>query len=274
VAPEVPSKHRHELYKTQRIAPVTESSVSDWILGGTGFVDPFHVAGSDDRDRFLGVQDFYAMSEGRDYGYRHADGWAFALLEMLVDPVLVSWVSEWVRERCEKMSGGVCAANHRFLLRLWRRMVLRRQQAVLRKSREGKEDAHDGSSSSSSSSSSVDRADVRPGGELECEEGLGNEVRVGRDYDAGDDEVRRVPIVHEPRPSVGEEVDGGVEERDWSRVGVEERLSAAGAAPVTADASAGAVRVGAASLGGHGRMLYNPPDYPYVENSVGLFKAF
>ena len=37
---------------------------------------------------------------------------------------------------------------------------------------------------------------------------------------------------------------------------------------MTADRSAGAVRVGAGSVGGHGRMLYNPQDYPYAENSV------
>ena len=139
----------------------------------------------------------------------------------------------------------------------------RHEQAVLRKSRDGKEDADDGCSSAS------DRADEGPGGESDCEEGIGNEVLVGQDDDdAGDDEARRAPIVHEPRPSVGEEVDEGVEERDWSRAGVEERLSAAGAAPVTADRSAGAVRVGAGSVGGHGRMLYNPQDYPYAENSV------
>ena len=98
------------------------------------------------------------MFEGRDYGHQHADGWALALLEMLVDPVLVSWVPKWVREQyeranpyfrrvLEKMSGEVCASNHRFLLRLWRRMVWRHEQAVLCKSRDGKEDADDGSSS-------------------------------------------------------------------------------------------------------------------------------
>ena len=47
----MPTKERHDLYKTQRIAPVTESSVGDLILGGTEFVDPFHVAGIDDKDR-------------------------------------------------------------------------------------------------------------------------------------------------------------------------------------------------------------------------------
>ena len=29
-------------------------------------------------------------------------GWAMALLEMLVDPMLVAWVPTWVREQCER----------------------------------------------------------------------------------------------------------------------------------------------------------------------------
>ena len=87
-------------------------------------------------------------------------------------------------------------------------------------------------------------AEEGPGGESECEEGVRDEVRAGQDDDAGDDEARRAPIVHEPRPSVGVEGDGGVEERDWSCVSVEERLCAAGAALVTADRLAGVVHHG------------------------------
>ena len=269
----MPTKARHDLYHKQRILPAAESSCSDMILGGTEFVDPFHRPGPQDKDRFLGVQDLYVKFEGRDYGQQHVDGWALALLEMLVDPVLVSWVPKWVREQyersnpyfrrvLEKMTGEHCRSNHRFLLRLCRKMVWRHEQSVLRKSREGKDVAEDGSSSSS------DGADEGPGGESECEEGIGNELRLGQEDDAGDDEARRVPIVHEPRPSAGEEADEGVEERDWSRAGVEERLSSAGAAPVTADRSAGAARLGSAGLSGYGSKLYNPQDYPYADNSV------
>ena len=124
-------------------------------------------------------------------------------------------------------------------------MVSRHERAVSRKSRDGKKKTGSGSSSS-------DSAQEGPGGESECEEGVRDEVRAGQNDDAGDDEVRRAPIVHEPRPSVGVEGDGGVEERDWSRVSVEERLSAAGAAPVTADRSAGAVSGGVLALRGLG----------------------
>ena len=67
----MPTKARHDLYKKQRIQPVTESSCSDMILGGTEFVDPFHVPGFEDKDRFLGVQDFYAKFEGRDLSLIH-----------------------------------------------------------------------------------------------------------------------------------------------------------------------------------------------------------
>ena len=55
---------------------------------------------------------------------------------------------------------------------------------------------------------------------------------------------------------------------------VEERLSAVGAAPVTADRSAGAVPGGGARVAGVGRMLYNPPHYPYAEKSVVHWREF
>ena len=67
---------------------------------------------------------------------------------------------------------------------------------------------------------------------------------------------------------------GGEEERDWCRVGAEERLGAAGALSVTADRSAGAVRVGAASLGDHERAFYNPPDYLYADDFVVRWRQF
>ena len=130
-------------------------------------------------------------------------------------------------------------------------MVSCHEQAVLRKARDGQTGADNDSASSES-------AEEGPGGESDGEEGVANEVRVGQDDDAGDDEARRKPIEHERRPSVGVEGDEGTEERDWSRVGVEERLNAAGAAPVTADRSSCVVRGGDASVGWHGRMLYNP----------------
>ena len=117
-------------------------------------------------------------------------------------------------------------------------------------------------------------AEEGPGGESECEEGVRDEVRAGQDDDAGDDEARRAPIVHEPRPSVGVEGDGGVEERDWSCVSVEERLCAAGAALVTADRLAGVVPGGGARVAGSGRMLYNPLHCPYADKSVVHLREF
>ncbi len=41
-------------------------------------------------------------------------------------------------------------------------------------------------------------AEEGPGGESECEEGVRDEVRAAQNDDVGDDEVRRVPIVHQP----------------------------------------------------------------------------
>ena len=101
---------------------------------------------------------------------------------MPVDPVLVTWVPKWVREQHEransyfrrvlgKMLGEVCASNHWFLLRLWRRMVSRHERVVSRKSRDGKKKTGSGFSSSDSSQEGTC-------GESECEEGARDEVRA------------------------------------------------------------------------------------------------
>jgi hypothetical protein len=100
---------------------------------------------------------------------------------------------------------------------------------------------------------------------------FGIDVRVGERDDAGDDEDRRVSMVIELVPILGEEIDGGEEERDWFRVGVEKRLVAVGASSVTVDGSAGAV---AASLGDRERAFYDLPDYRFADNSVVHWRQF
>ena len=53
--------------------------------------------------RFLGVQDLVQKfdTDAVD-GKGRKLGWAMALLEMLVDPMLVAWVPTWVREQYER----------------------------------------------------------------------------------------------------------------------------------------------------------------------------
>ena len=274
----MPTKERHDLYKDQRIKEQPDDNVGDSMLGWTNFEDPFQVGGFREQDRFLGIQDFYTAFEGRTHGPRKVDGWSLGLLEMLVDPVLSTWVPKWVREQyeranpyfrrvLEKMLGEVARSNKVFLLRLHKRMVLRHEQSILRKARQGVGDAGEDSASSES-------AGEGPGAESDCEEDVADKIRDGQDDRDDDEEARRLRIVHEPRPSVGVEGDEGTEEKDWARAGLDERLSAAGAAPPTSDRASGAVRRDEWRGGGSSGHLFNPEDYPYEEKSVVHWREF
>ena len=275
----MPTKARHKLYRQQPITSKLSVNVIDSILGWTELGDPFQVAGFPDRDRFLGTQDLYTVFEGRTHGHQKIDGWCLGLMEMLVDPVLSTWVPKWVREQYEranpyfrrvfeKMLSEAALSNKDFLLRLYKRMVLRHEQSVLRKGRSGEATAGQNSGSSSESGGEG------PGGESDLEEGVADEIRQGQDDRDDDAEAVRLRVVHEPRPTVGVEGDEGMEEKDWARAGLEERLSAAGMAQPTADRSTGAIRESDASRGGSSRFLFNPVDYPYEDESVVHWSDF
>ena len=64
--------------------------------GATSFVTPSARAGFPEEDRYLGIPDLYMAFDGRK------DGWALGLMEMLVDPMLLTWVPAWVREQYER----------------------------------------------------------------------------------------------------------------------------------------------------------------------------
>ena len=71
-------------------------------------------------DKYLGIEDLYDAFEGthrrelvyvdEENGWREREprrrpancGWAFALMEMLVDPVLHEWVPKWIVEQYER----------------------------------------------------------------------------------------------------------------------------------------------------------------------------
>ena len=214
----MPTEDRHKVYMNQNVQSGNAKKICVHTLGGTEFVAPLVVSGGEDMTRFLGVSDLYAKFEGRAYGRRYVDGWALALLEMLVDPVLLAWVPKWVREQYERanpyfrrvletMSGEECHSNRSFLLRLCERMVVRHKRAALRKVRDGKQAVE-------SDFVSSDGAGEDPGGESEVE---ADEVTAERDSAGG---------------------------------GIEEGLSDAGAAPVTNDSSTRADQAGQSSKKG------------------------
>ena len=64
-------------------------------FGETDFVEP--------RERLLGVQDLVmAFDTDKVDTKGRKVGWALALMEMLVDPMLMAWVPAWVREQYER----------------------------------------------------------------------------------------------------------------------------------------------------------------------------
>ena len=84
---------RHCVFQ-EGVQSARQVSMDSRHLGGTLVKLPLlTVEGTFDVSRFLGVQDLVEAFEGK---------WGMALMEMLVDPVLSSWVPSWVVEQYER----------------------------------------------------------------------------------------------------------------------------------------------------------------------------
>ena len=115
--------------------------------GATKFEHPFeHVVGAvrSELDEHLGVRDLFDKFEGK-----RDTNWGFAMMEMLVDPVLKTWVPDWVVEQYERgnpffrrvlrrLARQRMASNRQLLLRARKEMV-RRHQAEQKRASQGKE---------------------------------------------------------------------------------------------------------------------------------------
>ena len=75
----------------------TVAPVDQRCWGATEFVEPAPGAG-----RWLGVRDLWMKFEGKKDRRGRVVGWAMALMEMLVDPLLVAWVPAWLVEQYER----------------------------------------------------------------------------------------------------------------------------------------------------------------------------
>ena len=85
---------RHEaIMKHQYLRQEDLATTDTRTWGATVFVGPF--------GRFLGVQDLVWKFDTEDRSGKKI-GWARALMEMLVDPMLVAWVPGWVVEQYER----------------------------------------------------------------------------------------------------------------------------------------------------------------------------
>ena len=120
-------RHMPTALRQERIAQETQRDlrvVDKVCWGDTKFEEQFANATTGQVERFLGVRDLYDKFEGKK------DGWALALMEMLVDPMLYSWVPAWAVEQYER-------ANP-FFRRVLRRLVKQRlptNKALLRRTR-------------------------------------------------------------------------------------------------------------------------------------------
>ena len=91
------TERRHDALQREMAKSQRPLCAHDRILwGATPFRDPLPHALAPEEDAYLGTRDLYMKFEGP------AHGWALALLEMLVDPMLKTWVPGWVVEQYER----------------------------------------------------------------------------------------------------------------------------------------------------------------------------
>ena len=122
-------RHMDRRERHQMIEEVMQHDVKavDRVLwGGTKFEHPFEHAvagGLSELDRHLGVRDLYDKFEGK-----RDTNWGFAMMEMLADPVLSTWVPSWAVEQYERANPFFRRVLHRLVgqrLESNRRLLLR-----------------------------------------------------------------------------------------------------------------------------------------------------
>ena len=221
------------------------------FFGGTVLQAPAPLAGSrpSQLDRFIGVRDLVAAFDGPkhselvweeapegslNYVFKRMDlrsvayGWTFALMEMLVDPVLLEWVPQYVVEQYRRWNPFFVEAlksvgasrsagnrrkpfkSNRHLLRSVHARMVKLADAQHGEDRKAEDEAAAGASGSDSAAVSSDE-----GGPADEAQQL--------------EENTRSVIINESLPTFGDDgPDDGHEAGDWAKASVEARLSAAG----------------------------------------------
>ena len=175
--------------------------------GGTVFARGLGPCG---RDVCLGVVDLYRAFDGRVDSRGKACGWSWALLEMILDPVLAFWVPQFVHEQYRRWNpkfdwcvqralsddfggqGGVSTtvrpvlSNRRLVRRIWQLLGKVQRQAAHRRAR--------GHALVSVSGSGAEDS------ESHGESGLSSECVSDASWRAGIDTA--VKVVIEPRPII------------------------------------------------------------------------
>jgi len=239
-------------------------------------------------DRYLGIQDLYDAFEGtrrreliwveEQGGWRERVtgrpancGWAFALMEMLVDPLLCEWVPKWIVEQYDRRNphfrealvavlreDRAHALTHRQLLFNTRRLMRRLLKAAERAAKV--EEGADGGDGSTSGCGSGDDDDDADDGDAKDDPDLCADSAEGVEA--------RCQMVQEPLPTADGFDDGGAAaDDDWRQRNAEQRASAAGPAPMLVQPLPSlAPRIASAS-----GVSVNPAGYKWdEENFVGL----
>jgi len=242
----MPSTDRARLWNAMAIK-------EPWFFGGTVLEPPLPHAGArpSEQDRFVGVQDLVAAfderrreemvwstpTQGGAYPFRRRRfspgvtyGWSFALMEMLVDPVLLEWVPEYVVEQYKRWNPyfvdfldqvtsewrekGAKLSPARKTNRLFLRKVRARMEAAQKsKQGENKKDEDEQAARASGSDSDPDSS-AGAGSPDEAEQLEAN---------------ARSLLVQDPLPTLGDDgPEGESAPDDWAKATAEERLSAAG----------------------------------------------
>ena len=253
----MPTRARHEaIMKHQHLREEDLATTDTRTWGTTEFVAPLA--------RFLGVQDLVRKFDGRKYRGKEV-GWGRALMEMLVDPMLVAWVPGWVVEQYERWNPefrgslrwatgshtdkrqGLRTRTNVELLRVTRRKMVARHERRQAEKESGKTGDQDSGATSSGS------GNVGSEGEEEEKEEEEDPELVAAAL------AEKKTMVWEPLPSA-DGPDGEVGGGDWERASVAERLSAAGAAPAAADMA----HSGTSEVLERGVARVNPPGHVWV----------
>jgi len=253
----MPTLERYALM--QKLPGMRREPHSDRRRWGTSvFVEPFVHAGSkpSEYDRYLGVQDLVMAFDGardREYVWTREDhtsqpvaeiegcsaayGWTFALLEMMIDPLLRLWVPRWARKQYRvwnktyrtNVLREILQEDHDLLLN--NREVLERVHAKLLE--------NEAAAKQKKAESAKPEGSPAEDGKAESDGGADPE---GGDDDPFDEEQKAAvedgtdALIREEQPDAGEDdaCGGGDAAGDWANVSAAERVSGAGPAPAAA----------------------------------------
>ena len=256
----MPTAERHAMLRRAMLEDLAVEVVDERCWGASEFVEQPPNAANPTLDKFLGVRDLWSKFMDKKDRRGRQVGWALALMEMLLDPLLVAWVPGWVVEQYERWNpyfrGTVRWALRRYapedsgnrrLLWIVRGEMQRRQE------RRAAKDAAAKAAGEAVAPPEEIGSGEEGGGDAPSDDDPGHAVAA-----LGEEAAARVEMEHEPVPG-DHPMAGGLEDDAWAQAGPAEQLSAAGRAAAAADVVVGgAAGAAAARAVAPGDELVNP----------------